>query len=177
MHNSRSKLDLDGNLEGGEEKRCAGGGIVGAPFPDPPSFQGSHDGDPRRANGGEVGGLLWYPNKKMAQNDPHDALIILGYVSWGKYFLNKNPSGPFCGASGESSTEFLDQPLWTGLSREPLSQPPPPLLQGAQTTAPPRANLFSLCQGGGGSRSAINSRHWASGYQPTDVPQQSAAQS
>ena len=30
----------------------------------------------------------------MTQNDPHDALIILGYVSWGNIVFEKNFLGP-----------------------------------------------------------------------------------
>ena len=38
----------------------------------------------------------------------------------------KNCSGPLCGAGSESSLEFLDSRLWTGLSGEPFPKPPPP---------------------------------------------------
>ena len=73
----------------------------------------------------------------MTQNDPHDALIILRYVSWGNFFLKKKSSGPLSGAVGESSSEVLDQPLGTGLSREPLFQTPPPLWGGSNDPPPP----------------------------------------
>ena len=48
----------------------------------------------------------------MTQNDTHDALIILRYVSWGKFevifFFEKKSSRPLRGAVGESSSEVLD---------------------------------------------------------------------
>ena len=84
----------------------------------------------------------------------------------GEIFLKKKSSRLLHGAGGESSGEVLDSPLWTGLSREPLSQTPPPLLHGARTTTaphpptpptpphPPHANLFSplgVGAGGGGN--------------------------
>ena len=37
----------------------------------------------------------------------------------GEFFVEKKTSRPLCGAVGESSLEVLDQPLGTGLSREP----------------------------------------------------------
>ena len=56
-----------------------------------------------------------------------------------------NSFGPLCGAGGESTLEFLDLPLGTGLSREPFSHPL--LFQGARTTPPsPRTDLFSPSQ-------------------------------
>ena len=75
---------------------CAPGGVVGAPFPDPPPLQGSCDGDPRWADGdltgrrrrlGGPGGavVLTCPNIHGSKGSP-DALIILGYVSWGEFF-------------------------------------------------------------------------------------------
>ena len=80
----------------------------------------------------------------MTENDPHDALIILRYVSWGEFFFKTNLLGRFA-ASGESSLEVLDQPLGTGLSREPLYQTPPLLFGGARMPPPPppaRASQF-----------------------------------
>ena len=79
----------------------------------------------------------------MTQNDPpqcadHFEVRIVG----GDCFCEKIP--PLRGAGDESSLECLDQPLWAGLSREPLSQPPlPPLLQGART--PPLCDSPSGC--------------------------------
>ena len=97
-------------------------------------------GTPRWANGecwGRGG-----PPTHVAQNAPHDALIILRHVSWGGgIFLKENYSGPLRGAGGESSLACLDQPLWTGLSQEPLSITP--LSFGGLERPPPRANPFS----------------------------------
>ena len=55
----------------------------------------------------------------------------------GVIFLKKKSSGPLCGAVGESSSEVLDWPLGTGLSREPLSQTPCPPSGGLEWTPPP----------------------------------------
>ena len=38
------------------EERLGGAGLVGAPFPDPLTLQGSRDGDPPRADKGRWGG-------------------------------------------------------------------------------------------------------------------------
>ena len=94
---------------GGRTKGCAweGGGVVGVPFPDnpPPHLQGLRDGDLRRADGdppmgrrgrlGGRGGHERHPNKYVAQNDPHNALIFLRYVSWGKLFEKNILPGRF----------------------------------------------------------------------------------
>ena len=56
------------------------------------------------------------------------------------FFVQQNSSGSLRGAGGESSSEVFDRPLWTGLSREPLSQnppPPPPSFWGLKRPPPP----------------------------------------
>ena len=56
----------------------------------------------------------------------------------GGIFLEEKSSGPLRGAGGESSLKTLDWPLGTGLSPEPLSQPPPPPIHwGARMTPTP----------------------------------------
>ena len=47
----------------------------------------------------------------------------------------------------ESSSEVLDWPFGTGLSRDPLSQTPPPLRGLERAPPPPRPSQFSPCQG------------------------------
>ena len=77
----------------------------------------------------------------------------------GEFFCEKGCfPGRLRDAGGESSLECLAQPLWTGLSREPLSKTPP-LLQGARTTPlplPPDTNHFSPSLGGGALRCNAN---------------------
>ena len=60
---------------GGRKKLCAWGGVVGAPFPDPP-LQGSRDRDPRQADGGRwgVGGPEVSPHMSPRGADPFEAL-------------------------------------------------------------------------------------------------------
>ena len=77
----------------------------------------------------------------MTQNDPHDALIILRYVSWGKFSLEKNLRG----ARAESSLELLDWPLWTGLSQVSISQTPPPPSGDSCDPPPPPPDAGQFC--------------------------------
>ena len=72
--------------------------------PAPPPIQGSRDRVTMDREGRWGGGVLRY-----------DALIILRYVSYGKFLA---------GAGGESLIECLDWPLWP-VTRAPLSDPPP----------------------------------------------------
>ena len=45
--------------------------------------------------------------------------------------------GPLCGAGGESSLEFLDEPLWTGVTKAPFPDPPPLSFWGLERPPPP----------------------------------------
>ena len=71
----------------GGNRLVRGGGGLSSPFPGTPPLLGSRDGDPQR--GPEV------PPTHMAQCDPHNALIILRYVSRGKSSFKKNCLGRF----------------------------------------------------------------------------------
>ena len=64
---------------------------------------------------------------------PRDALLRDISFGGGGALFGKIFFRPLCGAGGESSSEFLDRPLWTGLSRAPLSRPPVPPPHHAQT--------------------------------------------
>ena len=75
----------------------------------------------------------------MTQNDPPRCADHFEGCIKGEIFLEKQSSRPLCGAIGESSLEVVDQPLGTGLSREPLSQITPPPLGGSNDPPPPRA--------------------------------------
>ena len=117
---NRWRFPSNRNDSGGRKKVCAqgrGGGALEPLFQKPP-LSGLTCRGPRRAVGGVWGGggSRGTPTH-MAQFDPHDAMIILRHVSWGIFFLQKK-NFPGCFAA-----QVL---LCTGLSREPLSQPPPP---------------------------------------------------
>ena len=58
-------------------------------------------------------------------------LILLSPVSWGEFAVKRTFSGLLSRAGGESSSEFFDWPLGTGLARgasheSPFRPPPPP---------------------------------------------------
>ena len=82
--NSRSSR-MGRGCQGWKKKGlCAGAGVIQAPFPAPlpARLQGSHDGDPQRADGGGWvgrGGGPEVPQHPWLKMIPHNALIILRY--------------------------------------------------------------------------------------------------
>ena len=64
--------------------------------------------------------------------------------------FEKHSAGPLRGAGGESSSEFRDSPLGTGLSREPpFPDPPSPPSGGLNAPPPPPAPLGTAVRGMG----------------------------
>ena len=131
----------------GREENCFAGGMARKPICPTPPFPVLG----RCAGRGVWAGaaLLAVPGgggsptpTSMAQNDPHVALIILTTHMWGKFFREKNFSGP----------KFVFGRLWwqhpslhktKRPARKPISGTPPPPSPGAHATPPPPAKQFS----------------------------------
>ena len=73
----------------------------------------------------------------MTQNDRHDALIILRYVSCGKFFLKKNLPGRFAAQLVSHHQRFQTSLLGLACHESPFPRHPPPLLWGARMPPPP----------------------------------------
>ena len=72
----------------------------------------------------------------MTQNDPHDALIILRYVSWGEIF----------GELVSHHQRFYTSLLGLACHVSPFPRPPPPSFGGLERPPPPPcASQFSPC--------------------------------
>ena len=88
--------------------------------PTHPPFRAQTSGSSRcgRGSGWGSGG---YPTDVPLQKNPHNALIVLRCMSWGKEFLENFPSGPLCGPISEpsSSQQTVFPPSFWGLNQPP----------------------------------------------------------